>query len=92
MVVFIRPPSDGIMLAKEHTDYPREEYWDQLIKFTETPGYYYADYPSMANLICVEESHLSPHDAVIYTEALINILKTQKGWVFPQSYSSNLKP
>ncbi len=92
MVVFIRPPSDGIMLAKENTDYPRKDYWDQLIKFTETPGYYYSDYPSMANLKCVEESHLSPHNAVIYTEALINILKTQKGWTFPQSYSSNLKP
>lgn len=92
MVVFIRPPSDGIMLAKENTDYPRKDYWDQLIKFTKTPGYYYSDYPSMANLRCVEESHLSPYNAVIYTEALINILKTQKGWTFPHSYSSILKP
>ncbi|HTE11793.1 MAG TPA: hypothetical protein VK645_12490 [Chitinophagaceae bacterium] len=80
MVAFIRPPSNGISLDRENRLYPRKEYWDCLLEYTHTAGYYFTDYPEIANLICVDESHLSPHDAVIYTSYLINILRTHEGW------------
>lgn len=92
IVVFVRPPSDGMLLETENRDYPRKQYWDRLIEYTKAPGYYYSDYAATAHLMCVEESHLSPHDAAIYTAQLINILRTQAGWIFPQSSTYNFKP
>jgi hypothetical protein len=82
VVVFIRPPSNGISLARENRLYPRKEYWDRLLEYTHTAGYYFSDYPEIAGLTCVDESHLSPHDAVIYTQYLVHILRTREGWDF----------
>lgn len=79
-VVFIRPPSTGISLERENRLYPRKDYWDYLLQYTSTPGYYFTDYPSIAGLPCVDESHLAPQNAVIYTTQLVNILKTHEDW------------
>jgi len=81
-VIFVRPPSSGGYKAGEAVVYPRSEYWDKLLAYTNTPGIYYADYPETANFICPEWSHLAPKDAVTYTENLVRILKEEKGWKF----------
>ena len=83
-VIFIRPPSNGVYLEAEMRKFPRQQYWDCLLAFTNTPGIFYADYPETAHLVCPEMSHLSPKDAVTYTSALVKILKQEKGWVFPE--------
>ena len=83
-VVFIRPPSNGLSLERENRLCPRKEYWDRLLEYTHTGGYYFSDYPETASFICVDESHLSPHDAVIYTSHLIDILRTREGWIFSE--------
>ena len=80
MVAFIRPPSTGISLDRENRLFPRKEYWDYLLEYTNTAGYYFTDYPAIASLGCVDEMHLSPGNAVIYTRQLIDILKTHEGW------------
>lgn len=86
-IAFIRPPSTGAVLERENRFYPRDQYWDRLIKYTETPGFFYTDHPEIAHLSCPEQSHLSPGDAVIFTKALIHYLR-EHGWTFPRSSES----
>jgi len=87
-VVFIRPPSSGEILAKEQQLFPRKNYWDQLLAFTNTPGIHFSDDAATAHFVCPEGSHLAPADAVSFTTALVKILREEKGWVF----SVNGKP
>ncbi|MEB0263185.1 MULTISPECIES: hypothetical protein [unclassified Mucilaginibacter] len=79
-VVFTRTPSSGFFLMAENHMFPREAYWNRLLKETGCKGIYYADYPVMASLTCPEFSHLSPAGAVTYTHTLVNILKHDKIW------------
>jgi hypothetical protein len=81
-VIFVRPPSSGGYKKAEEIVYPRQEYWDKLLAYTNTPGIYYSDYPEIANFVCPEWSHLAPKDAITYTENLVRILKEEKGWQF----------
>jgi hypothetical protein len=81
-VLFVRPPSSGGYKKAEEIVYPRQEYWDKLLTYTNTPGIYYSDYPEIANFVCPEWSHLAPKDAITYTENLVRIIKEEKGWKF----------
>jgi hypothetical protein len=92
IVVFVRPPSSGKFLERENRDYPRSQYWDLLLKSTRTEGFYYADYPETAYFVCLEESHLTPEDAINYTTALVNILKERESWTFRGTSNSSANP
>jgi hypothetical protein len=81
-VIFTRTPSTGFFLMAEQHLYPREKYFDRLLKETGCKGIFYADYPATAKLQCPEFSHLSPADAIVFTKSLINTLETEKGWKF----------
>ncbi len=87
-VIFVRPPSSGDFLEAEKVAHPREEYWDAMLKYTDTPGIHYADYPATANFVCPEWSHLAPEDVIIYTHELVRILKEDMGWKFPKQKNS----
>jgi hypothetical protein len=82
-VVFIRPPSSGEYLETERIVYPRNQYWDKLLVYTNTPGIHFEDYESTAHFVCPEWSHLAKQDAELYTQNLIQILEKEKGWNFP---------
>ena len=81
-VIFVRPPSSGGYLETETVVYPRQQYWDEMLKYTNAPGIHYADYPATAKLVCPEWSHLAPEDVITYTEELVKILQQEKGWRF----------
>ncbi len=81
-VVFTRTPSSGFLYNIEKKVFPRAQFWDRLLKETGCKGFYFTDYPETAGLICPEESHLSPSDAVIYTKALVNILTKETNFAF----------
>jgi len=70
-VVFTRTPSSGLMFGVEQHVCPRARCWDPLLTATHCQGIYFADNPATAHLVCPEWSHLSPKDAVTYTQALI---------------------
>jgi len=76
-VVFVRPPSSSFNRERENGQYPRELYWDRLLKHTKNAGHHYEDYPETASLVCPDGSHLSPNDAIVYTEHLVKILEKQ---------------
>ncbi|WP_426670808.1 hypothetical protein ACPPVU_06155 [Mucilaginibacter sp. McL0603] len=79
-VIFLRTPSSGTYLIFEKKNYPRNLYWDKLLTVTRCRGIHFADYPVIDQLTCPEYSHLSPKDAVIYTQNLVNILKKEQIW------------
>ena len=81
-VIFIRPPSSGEDWRIENIVNPRPFYYEALLTSTKTQGIHFLDYSETAKLICVDGSHLSPQDAVIYTRHLIKILREEKGWIF----------
>lgn len=81
-VVFTRTPSNGFFLMAEQHMYPREAYWDRLLKATGCKGFYYADNAITAKLECPEFSHLTPKDAVTYTTTLVSLLKQHKALGF----------
>jgi hypothetical protein len=81
-VIFLRTPSSGTYLIFEKKNYPRNEYWDKLLTITGCRGIHFTDYPVIDQLSCPEYSHLSPKDAVIYTQNLVSILKKEKVWKY----------
>ncbi|HEV8081411.1 MAG TPA: hypothetical protein VGP43_11900 [Chitinophagaceae bacterium] len=92
-VLFVRTPSSGEYWDTERAVYPREQYWDAMLAYTNTPGIHFKDYPETANLFCPEWSHLTPKGAIDYTVAFIKMLE-QKGWHFPNKQitaSNNIK-
>ncbi|MCC6414008.1 MAG: hypothetical protein IT270_20335 [Saprospiraceae bacterium] len=84
-VIFVRTPSSDPMLTGENKAFPREKYWDRLLKETNCPGIHFADYEPINHFVCPELSHLSPQDAVEFTRHFANILATEKQWTFPSS-------
>lgn len=87
-VVFVRTPSSGSFLQLELQIFPREQFWNRVLDITGAPGIHFMDYPEQ-QLICPEDSHLSPNDAIIYTKSLIRVLETEKGWSFPHKTKTN---
>jgi len=81
-VIFVRTPSSGPFLMGENMGFPREKYWDQILKVTGSPGIHFADYPVIDHFHCPEFSHLSMPDAVVFTKEFIRILNQEKGWAF----------
>jgi hypothetical protein len=78
-VMFVRTPSSGGYIETENVVFPRKDYWDAMLTYTQTAGIHFTDYPETAHFICPEWSHLSPSDGVIYTKNLIAELQT-KDW------------
>lgn len=85
-VVLVQLPVTGQYLDMEKKLYPREKFWDRLLQNTNTPGIHFADYPETAGLPCIEESHLSPDNAVKYTVSLVQTLSREYGWKFPSNH------
>jgi hypothetical protein len=74
-VAYIRPPVTGEYLEHEPKLWPREQYWDELLKRSGAKGYHYDDYPETKDMIPPEWSHLNRRDSDIYTRTLIKLLQ-----------------
>jgi hypothetical protein len=74
-VAYIRPPVTGEYLEHEPKLWPREQYWDELLKRSGAKGYHYDDYPETMDMIPPEWSHLNRRDSDIYTRTLIKLLQ-----------------
>ena len=84
-VLFVRTPSSGGVWMGEQQIFKRDLYWDHLLSITNTPGIHFKDYPAIANMICPEDSHLSPADAIVFTNEFIKILSNKFLWKFPNN-------
>ena len=74
-VMFVRTPSTGMMGQGEKMAFPKDKFWDKLIKETGCKGLHYTDSSVMSQLVCIEESHLKPTDAVIFTKEFVRMLR-----------------
>ncbi|HVF80355.1 MAG TPA: hypothetical protein VM884_00390 [Flavisolibacter sp.] len=94
-VVFVRTPSSGPFWGGEQKGFPREKYWNPLLRLTNAPGIHFTDYFPIAHFVCPEWSHLSPQDAITFTAHFVSLLE-EKGWKFPHknttALSLNSKP
>lgn len=88
-VIFVRSPSSGPFWMGEQMGFPREKYWDKLLKETNTAGIHFADYPAINHFVCPEFSHLTRSDAVIYTTEIVRILEQEKNWQFAHKTNNN---
>jgi len=86
-VIFVRTPSSGPFWMMEQQGFPRNQYWDPLLKHANSPGIHFTDYPQIAGFTCPEWSHLIPKDAVTFTEHFVALLQ-QHGWRFGKSSAS----
>lgn len=74
-VILVRCPSDGLFKKIESMGFPREKFWDELVKKSSTIAYNYQDYKQFENLFLPEWSHLATKDAQFFTKELIKIMK-----------------
>ena len=73
-VFFVRTPSSGELSFGEKMGFPREKFWNSLLKVTNCQGFHFMDNPVTAGMLCPEDSHLTPEDAITYTRELVNHL------------------
>lgn len=88
-VVFVRTPSSGVYFQGESMGFPRDKFWDRLLKETHCAGIHFKDYPAIANFDCPELSHLKKSDAVLFTKHFFELLSQQKGFAFLKNQSTN---
>lgn len=74
-LILLRCPSSGWLKQGEDKFLPRTEFWDPLVKATNTKAYYYEDYEQLKDLTCPEWSHLSAPDARYFTTEMVKIMK-----------------
>ncbi|MDX2093749.1 MAG: hypothetical protein SFX73_38280 [Kofleriaceae bacterium] len=74
-VIFVRLPVTGTTREAEDKYFPREKYWDQLIRKTGAPGVYYADHAELQGFEQPDESHVAKWESQEFTRRLAAILK-----------------
>ncbi|NIJ54473.1 hypothetical protein [Dyadobacter arcticus] len=89
-VIFIRFPSSDPVWKAEQQAYPRELYWERLLKDTGVTGIHFKDYPELSKYVCPEWSHLSPADARIFTKDLTRIIEAKTKWPLQNAVSQNI--
>lgn len=75
-VVFIRLPSSGDYRPREARLQPREQYWDRLLRDTDSVGIHFEDHQELQGFRIPEWSHLHSDDAPKFTAALIPIINS----------------
>jgi hypothetical protein len=83
-VIFVRPPSCGELAKIEDAKFPRAQTWDRLLIETRALGFHFADHAATRALSCVEESHLSRADAVLFTRAYAEFVRSLNRRSVPQ--------
>lgn len=74
-MIFIRPPSSGMVYRAEEQAFPRKETWDLLLERTGIPGVHFEDYPELQGFELPEWSHLRAEHAPPFTKALARIVQ-----------------
>ncbi len=73
-IIFVRFPSNDWFRELERARWPRERYWDRLIKETDCLGIHFEDHEELKEFNCPEWSHLTQEDAIEFTSRLYAII------------------
>lgn len=71
--------------------FPREKFWDQLLKVTGVEGIHFEDYETTAHFECPEFSHLNVPQAVSFTKSFINLLHDKRWFKSPDKPIASTK-
>lgn len=77
-VALIRPPVTGYYLEVEPKLFPREKYWDRLVRESGCPAYHFQDHPVTKDMDPPEWSHLDRKEADLYTGIIIGLLRADQ--------------
>lgn len=81
-VLFVRCPSVGPFREAEREAYPREQYWDRLLRETDAVGVHFEDHAGLQGFELPEWSHLRAGDRIPFTRALAVVAEpTYAAWV-----------
>ncbi|MEQ1930678.1 MAG: hypothetical protein ABL957_09115 [Parvularculaceae bacterium] len=72
-VAFMRLPYGGGFAPVEDNGFPRAQFWDRLLRETNSVGVAWQDHAELQGYELPEWSHLSPREAERYTRALVPI-------------------
>ena len=73
-LVFLRPPSSGMIRAVEAERWPRAKYWDAIAAGSIAHTVHFEDHPELQDFNQPDESHIEGEDAPRFTRALLEIL------------------
>jgi hypothetical protein len=73
-VVFVRMPSSGRTLAREHKLFPRENFWDLFATGVDAVAIHFEDYPELRGFDAPDGSHIDQSDTAAFSAALGTIL------------------
>jgi hypothetical protein len=73
-VVFVRMPSSGHTLAREHKLFPRENFWDLFAMGVDAVAVHFEDYPQLRGFDAPDGSHIDQSDTAAFSAALGTIL------------------
>lgn len=73
-IIFVRFPSNDWYRELEQARWPRERYWNRLIKETGCLGIHFEDHEELKEFNCPEWSHLTQEDAIEFTRRLYAII------------------
>lgn len=77
-MIFIRPPSTGMLYQLEEQNFPRKDTWDALLEKTGVPGIHFEDHPELQGFELPEWSHLRAEHAPPFTKALVKLVTRAK--------------
>lgn len=74
-VVFVRMPSTDEFREVELQGFPRQVFWDRLLRETGAVGVHFEDHPALKDVRVPEWSHIHSDDTDRFTANLIGILR-----------------
>jgi hypothetical protein len=74
-VVFLRSPSAGPFRDIERVAFPRDQFWEPLLKKVDAAGVHFEDHPDMGTFELPEWSHIAAGQTAPYTRALVPHLR-----------------
>lgn len=73
-VIFVEFPTSGLVREMIGRRYPRNEFWDQLVRTTTARTLHYADDPMLSRFTCPDGSHLDYTMRPLFSRALASAL------------------
>ncbi|MDG2304066.1 MAG: hypothetical protein P8R42_05310 [Candidatus Binatia bacterium] len=76
-VVLVRMPGSGALAAMEEQKFPRESFWEVLVRRVGGPAIHFEDYEELRSIATPDGSHIDFRDAPEFTRALARVLQRQ---------------
>lgn len=73
-VIIVNFPFSGELWELNEKAFPRKDFWNIFASRTSAKTIHFKDFPTIANFICPDDSHLDAKDTPEFTENLVKII------------------